>query len=399
MNSDDIQNARFRSPKKSGLYVASDVDDFLEQVAGALDQLHAELDEARKAAKSAEESAKKSTDQPTAKRVSVDEVASSDVDAVAELSRTLLLAQRAADIAREEAQADADKLRSEAQETADRIRTDARKDADALVAETQGALRAEVARLEASRAALQDDIDGLQVYIDNERQRLRTGLAEMLGALESGIPTLSPRPTVHEIDAPTTNDRGLKGDGGSRVQKGSGGSGRSGAAEASDGSSNSRDTSSSVVPARSVSSAVTPTYNDRSGSDPIKVNIADTKASAGAAGAVSSVATAQTLDSVWIDEADLSVEDEVLSVDTPTRSAMAVTAKQNAAPVVDVDGESSNETPSMQMYLSDLRSLNDDDEAANDPTGEVFMRSPEEEERRLRQMTSNKRFARRKRGS
>jgi hypothetical protein len=50
------------------------------------------------------------------------------------------------------------------------------------------------------------------------------------------------------------------------------------------------------------------------------------------------------------------------------------------------------------MYLSDLRSLNDDDEAAKDPTGEVFMRSPEEEERRLRQMTSNKRFARRKRG-
>jgi DivIVA domain-containing protein len=383
MTSNDVQNARFRSPKKSGLYVASDVDDFLEQVAEAFDDLHTQLAEAEDAYAQATKELDEARRAPVVKSVESPAAAAPSSNVSDELSRTLLLAQRAADLARQEAEADADKLRQQAESDADRIRTEARKDADALLAETQGALRADVTRLESARAALQTDVDNLQSYVDAERQRLRAGLSELLGALESGVPALGPRPTVHEIELPSDSDTDRIG-GGSVRGGGSGGSG-SGSVRTS-GSSMSGGTTRS-------------TSTDSGAPRAVKVNLASptgpqasTPTSAtGRAGAPTALATAEIVDTLWVDEIDDAMIEERGAAQTPT-------AKQDSARVVDIEGQPVDTTPSMQMYLSDLRSLNDDDEAAKDPTGEVFMRSPEEEERRLRQMTSNKRFARRKRG-
>jgi DivIVA domain-containing protein len=151
-------------------YSPNEVDQFLAGVASAVAELQQRHQEAVDRAMSAEQKLLERTDDD-------------------EVRRTLVLAQRTAASAVEEARAEAL-----------RIVEDARRHA----AEEEVALaerrRVEVDELAARRDALQADIDALEAYVAQQRDRWRAELATQLAALETPF-TLDARPEVAGAEA------------------------------------------------------------------------------------------------------------------------------------------------------------------------------------------------------
>jgi DivIVA domain-containing protein len=164
-------------------YHPEDVDQFLERVAEGVAALQSKLDEALARADQAEQAGAAATDAEDAVR------------------RTLMLAQRTADLALKEAKEEAARLVLEAQHTADKIAEDAQRN-----------LRADIEKLETARKQLHDDVVAMQQYVEQERVRIRTALADLVRKVDSmsGRPPVAPVPTKIEVPplrrlAPTTS--------------------------------------------------------------------------------------------------------------------------------------------------------------------------------------------------
>ncbi len=148
-----------------------EVDEFLEQVADAVDRLHEE-------AKSATERAE------TAERGSRDR---SGLDDDESIRRTLVLAQRTADLAIREAQEEAAQLLDNARSEAETLVGDARDSASRLTSEAERRLREEVARLGAMRDDLKQEVDTLVSLLGAERERLTETLGAALKYVERSL--------------------------------------------------------------------------------------------------------------------------------------------------------------------------------------------------------------------
>ncbi len=152
-------------------YSPDEVDEFLERLAVVVEELQTRLRDAVQRAESAERrsgSAEESGD---------------------ELRRTLVLAQRTADAAVEEARRQAEDLLAEAQERAASIVDDAHQHAD----EVLGALIDH-------RAMLEADVENLNAYVQQYRKRLQRELREGLSWLErSGRLEAGPPPELSEV--------------------------------------------------------------------------------------------------------------------------------------------------------------------------------------------------------
>lgn len=119
------------------------------------------------------------------------------------LQRTLLLAQRTADEAVAEAKARAEQLTREAEERSATMVRDAEVEARRLAEGERRRVEAEVAELAAKRHALATDVDALERFDADYRERLRSAIAadlETLAAREAITPPT--RPALHEIDVP-----------------------------------------------------------------------------------------------------------------------------------------------------------------------------------------------------
>ena len=160
-------------------YKTSEVDDFLEKAAVGLDELREELTALRERVERAE-------------RVSSER---SGLDDEESIRRTLILAQRTADLAIKEAQEEAAQLLDGARVDAETIVTDARQSADRIGAEADRKLRDEVGRLNAERERLRGEIDALTGLLGAERARLTESLSTMLRFIEKNLAT-SPEPRV-----------------------------------------------------------------------------------------------------------------------------------------------------------------------------------------------------------
>jgi cell division initiation protein len=160
-----------------------EVDDFLDRVAAGVEALQQQLRQALERAARAEQLAAEAADTDQA------------------LRRTLVMAQRAADMAVAEANEEAARIRAAAEEEAAAIVARAEAEAQRVAAEAQAALRADIARLESARSALEADIAALAAYLDGERARLRRQLAEQIERIEA-LGTPAPAPAVHEIELP-----------------------------------------------------------------------------------------------------------------------------------------------------------------------------------------------------
>src|SRR5947209_15928409 len=151
-------------------YSPAEVDQFLARVATGVGELQQRLHEATERASSAERKLLERTDED-------------------EIRRTLVLAQRTATTAVEEAQAEASQILDEA-------RRRAGEEESAIVERT----RQELADLTERRNALQRDVDALETYVSQQRDRLRAELARQLAAIDEPPGQLPERPTLSGVD-------------------------------------------------------------------------------------------------------------------------------------------------------------------------------------------------------
>lgn len=152
-------------------YNTDEVDEFLESVADAVDRLQ---EEARKAVERAEVAERGVRDRP-------------GLEDEESIRRTLVLAQRTADLAIREAQEEAASILDRARGEAESLVGDARDSASRITSEAERRLRDEVARLGASREGLRKEVDTLVSLLGAERERLTETLGAALRYVERSL--------------------------------------------------------------------------------------------------------------------------------------------------------------------------------------------------------------------
>jgi DivIVA domain-containing protein len=119
------------------------------------------------------------------------------------LQRTLLLAQRAADDAVNEAQAQARRLIEESEAHAQSLVGEAEATARRIAESERRRLEAEIQDLAARRDTLKSDADALEAYASSYRERVRAAIEADLDRLGSG--TIEPpmaRPAIADVEVP-----------------------------------------------------------------------------------------------------------------------------------------------------------------------------------------------------
>src|SRR5438067_3677985 len=122
------------------------------------------------------------------------------------LQRTLLLAQRAADDAVNEAQARARQLLDESEAKAQSLVSDAEATARRIAEGERRRLEAEIQDLSMRREQLRADADALDAYASGYRDRIRTIIESDLENLGRNVDPPAPRPDLHEVELPPERD-------------------------------------------------------------------------------------------------------------------------------------------------------------------------------------------------
>lgn len=169
-----LREVEFREKLRG--YNPDDVDEFLERVAAGLEILQERLRQATERAVRAEQRAAETNEGDDAMR------------------RTLVLAQRTADLAVQEAREQAERIVAEADGQAQGVRAEAAEHARRTIEEATREAWAQVSRLESARDDLHREIAALQQYLDSERARLRAVVGETLRRLDDIVPSMSPPP-------------------------------------------------------------------------------------------------------------------------------------------------------------------------------------------------------------
>jgi DivIVA domain-containing protein len=178
-----LREVEFREKMRG--YHPEDVDHFLEEVAAGLEVLQERLRQAVERAQRAEAAA--------AEAGGTDET----------LRRTLVLAQRTADLAVQEAREQAARILAGAEQQAQAVLGDAEERGRRTLEDAVTESRVELTRLESARAQSQQDVDGLNRWLEEHKAHLRDSLSDALAAVErAGV--LWPPPSTRPIDIPGT---------------------------------------------------------------------------------------------------------------------------------------------------------------------------------------------------
>jgi DivIVA domain-containing protein len=156
-------------------YRTDEVDEFVEQVAEAFDQFERRLEEAAQRTALAERR--------------LDERGPDD-----DLRRTLVLAQRTADAALEEAKVQAARMVADAEQSARSVLDALEVRRERIESEIEARISLELGQLHDRRAALEADVERLTAYVGNQRERLAEELRGHLEWLERAGP-LEPLPS------------------------------------------------------------------------------------------------------------------------------------------------------------------------------------------------------------
>jgi DivIVA domain-containing protein len=214
-----LTDVKFSTHRKG--YDPDEVDNFLERVSAAVAQLQDKLRLATERAETADaqlvEARRLQTEAEAALEAGGGAVAGTGDGAGSgdeELKKVLVLAQRAADQAVEEANATATRtvadaraksvnLLAEAEAERDRMLAKARKKADAAAEERARELHEQVTTLDAARRDLQADVDALDGFLDTERDRLRRQLGEITRIVDDPAAlSLLATPELSETEVP-----------------------------------------------------------------------------------------------------------------------------------------------------------------------------------------------------
>ncbi|HUZ20833.1 MAG TPA: DivIVA domain-containing protein [Acidimicrobiales bacterium] len=144
-------------------YDTDEVDEFLEKVAVAVDDMRAQLAELAERAKR--------TDRQ------VEDIPGFDDDAI---RRTLVLAQRTADLAVSEAREEAARILEDARSQSDALVGQARETARHMRDEAEQEMNDRVARLGDQRERLEREVQSLSTLMETERDRLTQALSSAL---------------------------------------------------------------------------------------------------------------------------------------------------------------------------------------------------------------------------
>jgi cell division initiation protein len=170
-----LREVEFREKMRG--YHPEDVDHFLEQVAAGIEVLQDRLRQAVERAQRAEAAASESA------------------NADDTLRKTLILAQRTADLAVQEAREQAARILAGAEQQAQAVLADAEERGRRTLEDTIAECRAELGRLETSRAQAQQDVESLQRWLDEHKAHLLAALSEAMVAVErAGV--LWPAPSI-----------------------------------------------------------------------------------------------------------------------------------------------------------------------------------------------------------
>jgi DivIVA domain-containing protein len=156
-----LRDVEFRDRLRG--YDTDEVDEFLERVAVGVDELHAEL----AATKAQAHAAPPAAEAPTRSPIEDDD----------SIRRTLVLAQRTADLAISEARAEADRLLEDARSESHRLVDEAKDAAARIGSEAEIELTQRVTRLTERRDALDREVRTLSGLIEGERERIADALA------------------------------------------------------------------------------------------------------------------------------------------------------------------------------------------------------------------------------
>jgi cell division initiation protein len=179
VTSKTLREVEFREKMRG--YHPEDVDHFLEEVANGVDVLQDRLRQATERAQRAEAAA--------------NEAGNADDT----LRRTLVLAQRTADMAVQEARDQGSRIVASAEQQAQAIVAEADDRARRTMEDSLAESKAELNRLEVVRAQAQQDVDTLQRWLDEHKGHLQAALADAMAAVErAGI--LWPAPQTRQID-------------------------------------------------------------------------------------------------------------------------------------------------------------------------------------------------------
>jgi len=174
---DSLRTVEFRQTLRG--YHIDDVDEYLERVAVDAEALQEQL---RQAGDRLKQAAERIAQLETMVQELQSQPAAASGPAVSDdtLQRTLLMAQRFVDQTHAEAEAQARTVVSEAEDRARQILGDAEQRAKSVTEDTERHLREDIARLESVRTQLASDVEGISRHLENERNRLRGALSDML---------------------------------------------------------------------------------------------------------------------------------------------------------------------------------------------------------------------------
>src|SRR5215207_4135653 len=199
-----LHAVEFREARRGG-YNTRDVDDFLERVAHGVGSLQERMRELATRVEVAERRAAEAHRQmEEAQRRPANDITETDDT----LRRTLVLAQRTADATIKEAKDEAARLLSEAREESTRVRAEIEAEARRGTEGARAAAEAEIEQLLETRDSLKRDIDVLGDKMREQRDRIRSGIAELQRAVDDPS-TLEPVGAIPltQVDAPGQTGR------------------------------------------------------------------------------------------------------------------------------------------------------------------------------------------------
>ncbi len=189
-----LREVEFREKLRG--YSQDEVDEFLERVAEGVELLH---DRLRQAAEKANRAEQRASSEPHREATADDDT----------LRRTLVLAQRTADMAIKEANEQAAEILASAQNEARALMADAEETARRISTESSREVKAELGRLEEARSQLQTDVDALEQHFNEERTRIHEALARAIHWLEENIPSPGSPPLLHSVNVSSLTSSSL----------------------------------------------------------------------------------------------------------------------------------------------------------------------------------------------
>jgi DivIVA domain-containing protein len=188
-------------------YHRDDVDELLERAAATIEHLQDEVRQAQlRAAQTPPPPAARPTPTPTPAPATPPPVPERpsrppgvDTDVI---QRTLVLAQKAADDAVAEARHKAQQMLAESESKAQSVVSEAEANARRIADTERRRLEEEIGQLTAARDTLNADVDALERFENEYKERLRTAINAELDALESSGHGPGERPALHAVHVP-----------------------------------------------------------------------------------------------------------------------------------------------------------------------------------------------------